>query len=347
MAQAQIKSEHAAYRTAPMQPFENIPPAVVAPQAVAIACPSSTSSDSSSDDLVTVNGTQMQIIHETSEGRNYKEYHRMCRAYLVHVSPCANVPLGPDGVASIARGCVIPHGYEPLDVPNAPWICPVRDCRKRLSTLKALAGHFGPSHRKKAFNDNGDGTLSLIGSYDSSSGGTCPAVVVSRGPIPAGAAPLAEPSFPAAAVAAQRNVRAAMPLRESDRATNLSVSGRPGLRVAKRKSDSLDEDEDPIAYLQSVLTPDQSIPSRGDVEFLSLLRRERDLPDEWLRFHGNKNLDSVHYACALAFIVGTEAATPCTKQYETGRLSNPCIVLPHYMGLRDKQVFSTTVTCVG
>lgn len=257
----------------------------------------------------------------------------------------ANVTIGPDGVATIARGCVIPHGYEPLDVPNAPWICPVRDCRKRLATLRALAGHFGPSHRKKAFNDNGDGTLSLIGFYDSSAGGTCPAVVVSRGPIPAGAAPLAEPSFPAAA--AQRNDRVVMPVRDSDSATNLSASGRPGRRVAKRKLDSLDEGEDPITYLQSVLAPDQPIPSRGDVEFLSLLRRERDLPDEWLQFHGNRNLDGVHYACALAFIVGVEATTPCTKQYETGRLSKPCIMLPPYMVLRDKQVFSTTVTCVG
>lgn len=85
--QAQIKSEHMAYNTMPMPRLESIPPAVAAPQAVAITRPSSTSSDSSSDDLVTVNGTQMQIIHETSEGRNYKEYHSTCRTYLLHVLP--------------------------------------------------------------------------------------------------------------------------------------------------------------------------------------------------------------------------------------------------------------------
>lgn len=340
--QAQIESEHMANITTPMSPLASVPAAAVAPQTAAIARPSSTSPDSSSGGLVSVNGTQMQIIHETSGGRNYRDYIGMYHAYLVHVFPYANITIDPDGVTIPARGCVIPHGYEPLDVHNAPWICPVRDCRKRLQTLKALAGHFGPSHRKSAFNDNGDGTLSLIGFYDSFGGGTCPAVVVSRGPIPAGAAPLVEPSFPAAA-AAHRFDRPIM----SDGATNLTASGRPGRRVAKRKPDWLDEDEDPINYLQSVLAPDQQIPSRGDVEFLSLLRRERGLPAEWLQFHRNTNLDATHYACALAFIVGTQARIECTKRYETGRLSNQCIVLPENMVLRDKQVFSTTVTCVG
>lgn len=255
------------------------------------------------------------------------------------------VSLDPSGKIVPGYGSLIPDGYQLLDAPDSRWVCPVRDCQKRLKSPIALGGHFGALHKRQAFNDNSDGTLSLVGPYIST-GKTSPAIIVSHDPLPANAPPRADPSFPAQAQS-QRDDST------SDSGTSKRIADIVSLSAGRQFATQLPplaplDEDDPVTYLNSFLAPNQPVPRRGDVQFMAMLRRQRNLPDEWIQFHQNQELDAIHYACALAFIVGEEVVeNACTKQYPRGRLSSVCVKLPSNMATRDRQVFSVTVTCVG
>lgn len=84
-------------------------------------------------------------------------------------------------------GALVPKGYT-LDesLPERPWICPVRCCRRLFKSHLYLGQHFKVSatrpsiyaeevltssqrfHRECQFNDNGDGTLSIISAFKKS-----------------------------------------------------------------------------------------------------------------------------------------------------------------------------------
>ncbi|KAK4149529.1 hypothetical protein C8A00DRAFT_46879 [Chaetomidium leptoderma] len=61
-------------------------------------------------------------------------------------------------------------------IPDRPWICPVRSCRRLFKAPVDFGNHFRGHHRGARLNDNVDGTFSVKGTNN-----TGPAVVVSWG----------------------------------------------------------------------------------------------------------------------------------------------------------------------
>ncbi|KAH7165648.1 hypothetical protein EDB81DRAFT_639428 [Dactylonectria macrodidyma] len=266
---------------------------------------------------------------------------------------------GPDGVPVSARGVLIPANYKMHDHHSLPFICPVRDCRRLFSALKRLGAHFSAAHCTLTFNDNGDGTLSKVGSYIKHGPGGTPGIVVSREPLPPDAPPAAVPSLPL--------------LRPSSgHPTDVTPSDKPSLRSSAmdshhktplKPSTTIPEPspKDPPAlrsevkdYLHRFLLPTQKTYKRVDVRDMIARPRKRDLPEDWLEIHRNTDLDSTHYACALAYLTGDEVTGPekCvsfdTMQIRsTARLSHLCIIVPPDMHISAKKLFSIHNTCVG
>jgi hypothetical protein len=109
--------------------------------------------------------------------------------------------------------------------------------------------------------------------------------------------------------------------------------------------------EDAVAYLHSILMPAQKAWERVDCAELSRYPRLRKLPDPWVWYHRGSSIDPMHYACALAYIVGVEVTNPaekCTASVQsTSRLSERCIRLPSGLSQAAQKVFSKVKTCVG
>lgn len=73
----------------------------------------------------------------------------------------------------------------------------MRSCRQVYKTHFGLGNHFKMSHKRFMFNDNMDGTLSVVGSYSKRSQlGNCFPVVVSRRPLDPKEPPMVEPTEP-------------------------------------------------------------------------------------------------------------------------------------------------------
>ncbi|KAK7413727.1 hypothetical protein QQX98_007370 [Neonectria punicea] len=235
-----------------------------------------------------------------------------------------------DGVLLGARGALIPKNYKMHDDPDLPYICPVRDCRRLFPSLKGLGGHFSAGHCTITFNDNGDGTLSKVGSYTSHGSKGAPGIVVSRNPLPPNAPPPADPGL-------------------SYFASHKTQTTRPSL--GGNDSDIESEVRD---YLHRFLATTQKTYRREDVRYMINLQRKRNLPDAWIQYHQNSDLDVTHYACALAYLIGEEVigeeecdAQTRFKDRPTSRLSTPCIRLPSNMHAAAQKVFSTVPSCVG
>ncbi|KAL2257274.1 hypothetical protein VTK26DRAFT_394 [Humicola hyalothermophila] len=100
-------------------------------------------------------------------------------------------------------GALLPAGYQKLDHPEFPWICPVRACRKMLPTLMGLGKHFCNSHRAAQLNDNLDGTLTDLGTYANPNAGNGkysgsfakPPIIVSKKAMTLAEAPMLEPTL--------------------------------------------------------------------------------------------------------------------------------------------------------
>lgn len=226
-----------------------------------------------------------------------------------------------------AGGALLPLEYTPLDGEEMPWICPVRDCRKRMGDLRALGGHGYSIHNTSAFNDNGDGTISKVGTYKRTAGRPAPPVIVSCKPISSDAPPPRSPWIQAA---------------PRDR-TKPTIGQSPNLA-----SHQLPET---IEYLHQILSNKQITHQRDDVKYMRHLPRLRDLPNAWLHHHQSERLDHRHYAAALAYLVGEEVfGEDKCRQSETratSRLSDKCIKLPASMPLEARNCFSKYPTCVG
>ncbi|KAF5668108.1 hypothetical protein FHETE_5374 [Fusarium heterosporum] len=248
----------------------------------------------------------------------------------------------PDGGTISARGALIPSNYKLHDDPDLQFICPVRDCRRVFNGLKGLGGHFGAGHCSTTFNDNGDGTLSKIGSYQKTGPGGTPGVVVSRNPLPPDAPPPVDPGLSLFASFQQnREKRAAEIEKKSTRSRE-----KPSQPPAPVRSGP-----EVKPYLHQHLSPAQKIHRREDITFLLTLPQKRELPETWKQTHRGSNLDLNHYACALAYITGREVtgSEQCIANTTrpSARLSQPCIALPSNMPASAKRAFSARDTCVG
>ncbi|KAH7111593.1 hypothetical protein EDB81DRAFT_358631 [Dactylonectria macrodidyma] len=113
-------------------------------------------------------GQFVTAIRLAKDGRPYTTYRELNRSEV------------------LTRGALIPAMYQFPNRPTKESICPVRGCEFYSSQplLSELGYHFSSKHRKRMFNDNGDGTLSEVGSYERSGPGPTPGIVVSQSPLP-------------------------------------------------------------------------------------------------------------------------------------------------------------------
>lgn len=102
-----------------------------------------------------------------------------------------------------------------------------------------------------------------------------------------------------------------------------------------------------LKFLHRFLSPNQQIPSRPDILALSQYERVRNLPASWIDYHIDKTIDPLHYACVLAYLVGTaEEKNPCRKWKGVSRLSDPCVGLPASLPAEARAAFSRSTTCM-
>ncbi|KAI5927521.1 hypothetical protein F4810DRAFT_648170 [Camillea tinctor] len=117
----------------------------------------------------------------------------------------------PSGQTMMTGGALMPRYYQQHDDPDHPWVCPIRSCRYCFRTLWGLGGHFNRLHRGCDFNDNLDGTLSIVKTR--SGLGVLRSKVVSKRPLDPNEPPMVEPQLPPMAAykiskAAQARARA-------------------------------------------------------------------------------------------------------------------------------------------
>ncbi|SPN98955.1 uncharacterized protein DNG_01994 [Cephalotrichum gorgonifer] len=137
------------------------------------------------------NKSLMHTLRGTPESKE-------ARQKLLEKTPsgrCYRVFTTKEGISVPTLGVPIPDGYEQYDDEACPWICPVRSCRNLLRNTHALSGHFGQAHRFCNLNDNGDGTLSIVGKFKAPPGHTA-ARVISRKPLDPKEPPMATPRRP-------------------------------------------------------------------------------------------------------------------------------------------------------
>ncbi|KAL7795288.1 hypothetical protein V8C37DRAFT_373984 [Trichoderma ceciliae] len=285
-----------------------------------------------------------------------------------------------DGTLQNTKGAPFPPGKEryddPDDVTRRPFICPVRECRALSISMKYMAAHFHGKHNRSLFNDNGDGTFSKIGNYMNEDGSS-PGIIVSYNPLSPGAPPPATPEYsesqkkllnkksppiPKASTAGgtppdalKRSLRAdpdndivdeRIPKRPKTTPVPLPIQA--PLLPPVTPSQPLDPPlTNTLLYLHRFLSLDQQVPSRPDIVALSKYERVRNLPASWIDYYFDKALDPLHYACVLAYLVGTaEEKNPCRKWKGVSRLSDPCVALPSTLPAEARAAFSGTETCI-
>lgn len=231
--------------------------------------------------------------------------------------------------------------------PEPPrYVCPVRDCQRLMDTTGSLIGHFAAKHCNSMFNDNQDGTLSLVAMYKnsrSSSGG----IVVSRNPLPPDAPPPAEPSLPFV-TAAQRRRRLELLERASAKPATTAPESPPLVTsdIAPRDAKG-GTPTDACSHLGRLLSPEQRIPTRDDVHFMLHLPLRRALPRSWIQRYGRQVLSVAMYAAALAYLVGDEVmGSEACRRRSSSPLSDPCVGLPSSMPEPKRRCFSKLPTCV-
>ncbi|RYP56451.1 hypothetical protein DL771_011770 [Monosporascus sp. 5C6A] len=153
----------------------------------------------------------------------------------------------PSGKKLVMLGALLPDHYQLNADMQLPWICPVRSCRALYSTPQGVDIHFCRSHEAETFNDNLDGTLSLVGRRTGV--GKLPAAVVSqrRQPLESGGASMREPSLPAPYLPSRTNTQgsqaapsASSSPPEPQKPAQSAVLPPPDTRRSDRRSPTLD-----------------------------------------------------------------------------------------------------------
>ncbi|KAI9149578.1 hypothetical protein HJFPF1_11633 [Paramyrothecium foliicola] len=257
------------------------------------------------------------------------------KAPQARVTPIAKAPDGrqydqfidADGRSHFQTSAIFPVGYKEND--QSPYFsCPVTGCKAAFDRPISLRGHQCASHRGITFEDNGDGTITKVGTYKNTDGPSPPIVVSISATAVAAAGAVKNRVSGAAAGSKKPETPVPLPL---------------PLQGPRPVSD-------PMTYLSSVSAPGQHVPQRPDILWMVKLPKQRDLPISWLHQHRGEKLDGTTYAIALAFITGKEVTGQerCTQvaSLSTARLSKPCVAPPSLPGMLLEH-FSKTPTCVG
>lgn len=223
-----------------------------------------------------------------------------------------------------SHGALFPDGYKKCtEIPNHPWICPVRSCRLTYKTHLGLFNHFKFTHRKAMFNDNMDGTLSLVGSYtQKNESGMSPAVVVSKRPVDPTEPPMLEPSIPVKQQ--RREQRESMSLMTALSATNSTEGGivrtdltpvSPELPQNPSPPGNADpgSSEKMWEYIRPFLTVHDSIPVINWVRHVIHLPRVRDIKwnEERNKEFPYRDSHPRDITALIVYATGIEAPSPC------------------------------------
>ncbi|TFB03856.1 hypothetical protein CCMA1212_004116 [Trichoderma ghanense] len=176
-------------------------PAASASSSDSLSASASVASDPG-DVIETEDGETIRVgLQTNAEGRSYYTYLVLSHTMLMRMPRRANALASlpdDDGNEQNTLNAPFPPGKERceevVEGGKRPFICPVRDCRTLSWVLRHLSNHFHGKHNRGLFNDNGDGTISKIGSYENE-GLSSPGIIVSRKPLPPGAPPPAEPNW--------------------------------------------------------------------------------------------------------------------------------------------------------
>lgn len=227
-----------------------------------------------------------------------------------------------DGKSSFHNGgALFPDGYQKsTKFPGSPWICPVRSCRQAHKTAFSLGDHFKATHKRFMFNDNMDGTLTVVGSYSKrSQPGKCSPVVVSRRPLDPREPPMVEPEeptgkarFPPVAIQAKFDSESDSLDPEAFVTGDIEDPARPARpsQVVRRGSA-----QEMWQYIRPFLTNHRDSAPKGNwVQDVIHLPRVRDIKWNEPRIKELPYMDS-HPRDITALIIqvtGVEAPTPCT-----------------------------------
>ncbi|ROW06802.1 hypothetical protein VMCG_04124 [Cytospora schulzeri] len=223
-----------------------------------------------------------------------------------------------------SHGALFPDGYKKCtEIPDHPWICAVRSCRLTYKTNLGLFNHFKFTHKKAMFNDNMDGTLSLVGSYTlRNESGMSPPVVVSKRPLDPKEPPMLEPSIPIKKQ--RRETHASISPKDASSAT--SPTGENMVTTdLKPVSSSLPQNPSPPAnadpgssekmweYIRPFLKVHDSIPTINWVRHVIHLPRVRDIKWNEKRNKEYPYRDSHprDITALVVFATGVEAPRPC------------------------------------
>lgn len=232
-------------------------------------------------------------------------------------------------------GALFPDGYQrcPL-IPGYPWICAVRSCRQVYKTHLGLGNHFQMTHKRFMFNDNMDGTLSVVGSYSKrSQPGNCFPVVVSRRPLDPKEPPIVEPTEPTGKgrlTFTAPQTKAGSELEDFDAdgivTGDIDIPARPTVPFKATESGNADE---MWKYIRPFLNKHSSIPTLNWVSHVILLPRVRDIKWNESRIKDLPYRDS-HPRDITALIVqvtGLEAPKPCTACVQGKGPFDGCILI--------------------
>lgn len=196
----------------------------------------------------------------------------------------------------------------------------MRSCRQVHKTAFSLGDHFKVTHKRFMFNDNMDGTLSVVGSYSKrSQPGKYLPVVVSRRPLDPREPPMVEPTeptgkerFPSEAIHAKSDSESESLAPEAFVTGDIEDPARPaGPSQVVRQGRA----HEMWQYIRPFLTNHRDSAPKGNwVQDVIHLPRVRDIKWNEPRIKELPYMDS-HPRDITALIVqvtGVEAPTPCT-----------------------------------
>ncbi|CAK7265753.1 hypothetical protein SEPCBS119000_001673 [Sporothrix epigloea] len=200
-------------------------------------------------------------------------------------------------------GALFPDGYKLGPHPHLPWVCPVRDCQRITMAVQSLGGHFAVRMVSMRmvflrFNDNGDGTLSVVGPHAHSR-----SIIVSQRVRPASElGPLAK-QYPLGVKPS-----------EADAAVTAvsTIAGQPTTAAAARAN--MEALWDYAKTFLSEAMRSAGMPNNGKAALYLTAPRVREL--RWNRKvvrTKNSETHATHLAGLLIQLTGEEAQEPCDQ----------------------------------
>lgn len=233
-------------------------------------------------------------------------------------------------------GALFPDGYQRCaEIPGYSWICAVRSCRQVYKTHFGLGNHFKMTHKRFMFNDNLDGTLSVIGSYSKrSQPGNCFPVVVSRRPLDPREPPMVEPTEPTGKgrhtpTASRTKAESESEDSEADNLVtgDIDVPARSAVPPKVIQSGNADE---MWKYIRPFLTKHQdSIPVLNWVSHVIHLPRVRDI--KWneprTKYRPYRDSHPRDITALIVQVTGVEASMPCTACVQGRGPFDGCVMI--------------------